>query len=62
MAPERYLEFRQIGRLVRVTAIDPATGTEATIQGPASAGQAALGAVAMKKLDYMVKLPKDRIK
>lgn len=51
--PEYLLEFQQIGALVRVTAIDPRTGVEAVIQGPASAGELALKQAAMRKLVYL---------
>ena len=51
--PEYLLEFQQIGALVRVTAIDPQTGVEAVIQGPASAGELALKQAAIRKLVYL---------
>lgn len=55
MTAEGYLiELQQIGARVRVTAVDPATGREAVIQGPASAGEAALVRVATRKLDYIL--------
>ncbi len=50
-----YVEFQQLGSLVRVTAIDPASGREAVIQGPASAGEAALGRLAVQKLEYLLR-------
>lgn len=50
-----FLEFQQVGALVKVTAIDPATGREAIIQGPASAGEAALGRTAIQKLEYLLR-------
>ena len=50
---EYLLEFQQIGALVRVTAIDPRTGVEAVIQGPASAGELALKQAAIRKLMYL---------
>ncbi len=52
--PHEYLlEFQQIGSLVRVTAIDPRTGMEAVIQGPASAGELTLKQAAIRKLVYL---------
>lgn len=48
-------EFKQVGNIIRVTAVDPITGIEAVIQGPASAGQAVLQQTAMKKLVYLIK-------
>ncbi len=56
MTQKGYLiEMQQIGALVRVTALDPATGREAVLQGPASAGEAALARLAARKLDYLLK-------
>lgn len=55
MAESGYIvEFQSIGALVRVTAIDPVSGREVVIQGPASAGQQALARAAVKKLEYML--------
>lgn len=48
------LEFTQIGPLVRVSAMDPATLTEVVIQGPAAAGEAALRQAALQKLAYAI--------
>ena len=60
MAPERrgsasgeggYLvEFVRIGNSAKVSAIDPETGTEVSIVGPASAGEAILSRNAVAKL------------
>lgn len=47
---EVYFEFTAIGRNVRVSAIDAATGTEVTVMGPASAAQADLQRLALQKL------------
>jgi len=55
MNNEYLIEFRQIGQIVKVTAVDPASQTEATIQGPASAGQALLARNAIRKLEYLLK-------
>ena len=49
---EVLLEFRQIGAVVKVTAVDPETQLEVSIQGPASAGEAALQRTAIAKLRY----------
>ena len=43
------------GSVVKATAIDPVTGTEASIVGPANAGQIALAEAARRKLDYVMK-------
>lgn len=52
---EYLLEYRQIGAYVKVTAIDPATGVEAAITGPATAGQAILARNAVNKLEYVLR-------
>ncbi|HKD21488.1 MAG TPA: hypothetical protein VKB71_05720 [Rhizomicrobium sp.] len=51
---EILIEFVALGGAVRVTAIHAATGTEATIVGPASAPRAALEAAASRKLAYVM--------
>jgi hypothetical protein len=53
-ADEVLIEFVALGSAVRVTAIHAATGTEATIVGPASAPRAALEAAASRKLAYVM--------
>ncbi len=47
-------EFIQHGNTVKVTALDPASLVEVSIVGPAGAGQAALKATALKKLQYVL--------
>ncbi len=47
-------EITAIGSSVKVVAIDSATGIEATIIGPASAGQAMLQQQAVRKLQYVM--------
>jgi len=56
MAEEREIifEFVHVGAAVKVTAVDPATGTEATIVGDPAAGEAALRRLARQKLDYVL--------
>lgn len=49
-ANEVYFEFVAIGRNVKVSAIDAATGTEVSIMGPATASQADLQRLALQKL------------
>lgn len=51
---EILFEMHRAGNTVRVTAIDPETGIEAAAIGPATAGEAALQALAVKKLDYVL--------
>jgi len=56
--PEIYIEFVVQGALVKATAIDAKTGTEACIFGPASAGRDALSKGAVAKLAYVMKKQK----
>ena len=48
------LEFHRVGNLVKVSAVDPETGIEVSISGPASAGEAALSHAAVRKLRYVL--------
>ncbi len=57
---EILFEFIRRGAFVKVTALDPVTGTEASIVGPPSAGAAALKALAVRKLDYVLNKNKPR--
>ncbi|HET7084565.1 MAG TPA: hypothetical protein VFI23_07340 [Rhizomicrobium sp.] len=50
---EIYVEFITLGNTVKATAIDPASGLEASIVGPASAPRAVLAENARKKLEYV---------
>jgi len=52
---EVLFEFQQVGSVIKVTAIDPDTGIEATIQGPATASQHILQQNAIQKLNYLLK-------
>jgi hypothetical protein len=56
MAAEREIifEFVRVGGAVKVTAVDPATGTEAVIVGDPAAGESALKRLAQRKLDYVM--------
>jgi hypothetical protein len=47
-------QMQQIGHIIKVVAIDSLTGTEITIQGPASASRAILQQNARKKLEYVL--------
>ena len=49
------IEFVVQGAFVKVTAIDPVTGLEASIVGPANASQRVLAEQARRKLDYVAK-------
>ena len=49
-----YIEFVSQGAYVKVTAIDPATGIEASIVGDPAAGEARLKQLAVQKLKYVL--------
>ena len=51
---EVIFEFQRIGGAVKVTAVDAATGIEASIVGDPAAGEVALKRVARQKLDYVM--------
>ena len=51
---EVLLEFHQVGGVVKVTAVDPVTQVEVSIQGPATAGEATLRRTAINKLRYVL--------
>jgi hypothetical protein len=48
------IEFHRVGGAVKVTAVDPQTGIEATIVGDPRAGEAALARTAGQKLRYLL--------
>jgi len=52
---EVILEFHTIGQIVKVSAIDADTGTEVSIQGPASSGEAVLKNSALRRLIYVLR-------
>lgn len=52
---EVYIEFKQVGQAMKVTAVDAATGLEVVIMGPASAAQSHLQKVAIDKLQMQLK-------
>lgn len=54
---EYIVEFITQGRYVKVTAVDPATGTEAVIVGDASRSQEQLEREAVKKLRFLLDKP-----
>ena len=53
--PEILFELHYVGRVVRVTAIDPATGIEVVSVGDAERSIAALKRLAARKLMYVLK-------
>ena len=56
-APTREIIMEQvrIGQVVRVTAVDVATGTEVVFQAPTYASPASLQKLAVQKLQYVMK-------
>jgi Domain of unknown function (DUF6898) len=56
--PEIYIEFVVQGGLLKATAIDAASGTEASVFGPATAPREALSRNAVAKLAYVLKKQK----
>jgi hypothetical protein len=55
MAREIFIEFVVQGNVIKATAIDAATGQEASVIGPAGGSQAALADAARRKLEYVMK-------
>lgn len=52
---EVIIEFFPVGAYVKVSAMDTASLTEISIQGPASAGQEMLKRNALKRLEYVLR-------
>lgn len=52
---EVIIEFFPIGQYVKVSAMDVASLTEASIQGPANAPEEILKRNALKRLEYVMK-------
>jgi len=52
---EIIFEFRPVGSVVRVSAMDTQSLTEISVQGPASAGEEILKRNALKRLEYVLK-------
>lgn len=52
---EVIIELFPVGNLVRVTAMDVATLTEISIQGPKSAGEDTLKRNGLKRLEYVLR-------
>ncbi len=51
---EVLFEFRRVGNAVKVSAIDPVSNTEVSIVGTPRAGEQALKAVALRKLQFVL--------
>ena len=52
---EILIEIMIIGAYAKVTAIDPVTGTEVSLTGPANADERTLKDAARRKLDFVLK-------
>jgi hypothetical protein len=48
---EALFEFHQVGTYMKVSALDPESGIEVSIVGPANAGEYVLRANALRKLE-----------
>ena len=55
MSNNYIIEFVKVGTAIKVTAIDPITGKEATIAGSSSYSREFLTNRAVKKLEYLLK-------
>lgn len=51
---EVIFEFVPVGQVIKVSAIDPVTGTEVSIMGPATENQHVLERVALAKLRFVM--------
>ena len=52
---EVIFEFYPVGSIMRVSAMDTATMTEVSIQGPVNAGESVLQKNALMRLEYVLK-------
>jgi hypothetical protein len=52
---EIIFEIRRVGMVAKATAVDVATGIEASITGPANAAEFSLREAARRKLDYVLR-------
>ncbi len=52
---EVIFEFRPVGNLMRVSAMDTDTMTEVVVQCPAGAGETVFKNAALKRLEYVLK-------
>jgi len=56
---EIFVEFVILGNSLKATAIDPETGLEASVIGPANAPQSTMAQAARRKLEFMAAKKKD---
>ena len=59
MPGEIFVEFVILGNSLKATAIDPESGLEATVIGPANAAQSTMAQAARRKLEFMAAKKKD---
>lgn len=52
---EVIFEFRPVGNIMRVSAMDVATLTEAVVQCPVNAGEAAFKHAGLQRLEYILR-------
>jgi hypothetical protein len=52
---EFLLEFTRVGNFLKAVALDPVTGTEVSVVGPANGGRQMLARTAVAKLKYVLK-------
>jgi hypothetical protein len=53
VAKEIFVEFVILGNSLKATAIDPETGLEASVIGPANAPQSTMAQAARRKLEFL---------
>lgn len=53
-------ELVRVRHVIKVSAVDPATGTEVSIVGDPAVGESALKRLAMRKLEYVLARRKTR--
>ena len=53
------MEFVILGNSLKATAIDPETGLEASVIGPANAPQSTMAQAARRKLEFLAAKKKD---
>jgi hypothetical protein len=53
--PEILIEIVTVGAYAKVTAIDPATGIEASVTVPANADELTMKTAARRKLEYVMR-------
>lgn len=54
MPREVIFEFRRVGTVVKVSAVDTESMTEVSVMGPATADEASLRRTALRKLEFVL--------